>query len=138
MIGVSQVIPELDRRGLRNFGLTTGLIVAVIFGLFFPWVLSRPSPWWPWLLCAALAVWALTAPNSMRLLYLAWMRFGLVMGRITTPIVLGLMFFLIVTPVAWIRVLFGLDSMARSIDATQKTYRIPSVTQSAKNMEEPF
>ena len=28
------VIPELDRKGLREFGLVTGAIVAVLFGLF--------------------------------------------------------------------------------------------------------
>ena len=34
-------IPELDRKGLREFGLVTGGIVAVLFGLFFPWLLER-------------------------------------------------------------------------------------------------
>ena len=28
-------IPELDKRGLREFGLTTGAIVAVLFGIVF-------------------------------------------------------------------------------------------------------
>jgi hypothetical protein len=38
------VIPELDRKGLRDFGLVTGSIVAVLFGLFFPWLLERAWP----------------------------------------------------------------------------------------------
>ena len=31
-------IPELDREGLRQFGLTTGGIVAVLFGVVLPWL----------------------------------------------------------------------------------------------------
>ena len=39
-------IPQLDRKGLREFGLVTGVIVIVLFGLFFPWVLERAWPAW--------------------------------------------------------------------------------------------
>ena len=46
-MAVNQVIPELDRKGLREFGLTTGAAVIVIFGLFFPWVLDLAWPIWP-------------------------------------------------------------------------------------------
>ena len=41
-------IPELDRRGLRSFGLTTGLMVAALFGLALPWLLEHQVPIWPW------------------------------------------------------------------------------------------
>ena len=37
-------IPELDRKGLREFGITTGIIVVIIFGLFFPWLLEHAIP----------------------------------------------------------------------------------------------
>jgi hypothetical protein len=47
-------IPELGRKGLREFGLTTGIAIVVIFGLFFPWLLERPWPTWPWVIAAGL------------------------------------------------------------------------------------
>ena len=37
-------IPVLDRKGLREFGLVTGGIIAGLFGLFFPWLIERPFP----------------------------------------------------------------------------------------------
>lgn len=138
MAAVSHDIPDLDRKGLRSFGLTTGSIVAVLFGIFFPWLLERPVPWWPWMLGAILAGWALLAPGSLRLLYRGWMRFGLLMGRFTTPLILGLTFFLIFTPVALVRGLLRRDSMARSLDPAKETYRVHSAEQSAKRMEKPF
>ena len=34
-------IPELDRKGYREFGLVTGAIVAGLFGLLFPFLFSK-------------------------------------------------------------------------------------------------
>ena len=31
-------IPQLDKAGLRKFGITTGILIAVLFGLFIPWL----------------------------------------------------------------------------------------------------
>ena len=50
MEAIMHPIPELDRKGLREFGLTTGALIAAIFGLFFPWLLSVHIPLWPWIL----------------------------------------------------------------------------------------
>ena len=47
-------IPELDEKGLREFGLTTGIVFVVIFGLVFPWLLERNWPVWPWIVAALL------------------------------------------------------------------------------------
>ncbi len=69
MTAVSHVNPELDRKGLRSFGITTGAIVAVLFGLFFPWLLGHAMPLWPWVLFGTLAGWALVAPASLRPVY---------------------------------------------------------------------
>lgn len=40
-----------------------------------------------------------------------WMRFGLLLGAIVSPIVLGLMFFLLFTPIAISMRLFGRDEL---------------------------
>lgn len=138
MSAILHSIPELDRSGLRSFGLTTGMLVAVLFGLAIPWLLGRPLPWWPWALCVTLIAWALLAPASLRHLYAAWMKFGLLMSRVTTPVVLGVTFFVVLTPVAIVRGLLGRDSLARRLDSAQVTYRVPSKQQPPQSMERPF
>ena len=60
-MAIDHMIPELDRKGLREFGLTTGAAVVAIFGLFFPWMLELDWPVWPWVIAAALWV---TGPVS--------------------------------------------------------------------------
>ena len=131
-------IPELDRKGLREFGLTTGGIVAVLFGLFFPWLLARPVPRWPWILFGVLAVLALAAPMALRPIYQVWMKFGLLMSKITTPIIMAGVFFIALTPAALLMRLLGKDQLARRLDAKATTYRIKSVENPPKRIEKPF
>ena len=58
-------IPELDRKGLRNFVLTMGIVVAILFGLIMPWLLARQIElwnWpdsWPWVFFTVAAAWDL-------------------------------------------------------------------------------
>ena len=138
MVAVPHTIPELDRKGLRSFGLTTGSIVAVLFGLLFPWLLDHNLPLWPWVLFGVLALWALAAPTTLRPVYKVWMRFGLLMSRVTTPLILGLVFYVVITPVSLIRALLGKDAMARTFDKDTASYRITSRAPEKENLEKPF
>ena len=131
-------IPELDAKGLREFALVTGSIVAVLFGLFFPWLLDLPWPLWPWILAGVLVIWGLVAPASLRPVYRMWMRFGLLMNRIVTPVLLGAIFFLIITPVGLIRRMSSRAPVARSFEQAADSYRIPSRKQPREKMEKPF
>jgi len=133
-----QMIPELDRKGLREFGLVTGAAVVVIFGLFFPWMLGREWPGWPWAIAAALWSLALLQPLWLRSTYRAWMRFGLLASRVMTPLVLGIVFFAMIAPMAIVRRLFGSDPMQRTLDPNQKSYRIQSIKSPKDKLERPF
>jgi hypothetical protein len=137
-MAMDHTIPELDGRGLRQFGLTTGAIVAALFGLFFPWLLERNWPLWPWLIAGPLWALALIYPVWLRLIYRGWMRFGLLASRIMTPLVLGIVFFLVVTPLALVRRLSGRDAMRRNFDPNYKSYRVPSEKPALDRLEKPF
>jgi hypothetical protein len=130
-------IPELDRKGLREFGLVTGAIVALLFGLFFPWLLEHSIPIWPWAIFAVLGFWALVAPLSLRPVYRGWMRFGLLLSRVTTPIVMGLVFYVVITPFALTLKLAGKDAMKRKID-NRDTYRVTRENAREDSLEHPY
>jgi hypothetical protein len=137
-ITVSHAIPELDRKGLRHFGLLTGGIFAVLFGLFFPWLLERSWPLWPWIVLAVLGGVALIAPLALKPVYRLWMRLGLLLNRITTPLILGIVFYLIISPIGLVRRLKRHDAMARDFDAKTPSYRVPSTEKPSRNFERPF
>jgi hypothetical protein len=130
-------IKELDRKGLRQFALTTAAIVAGLFGLFFPWLLERPIPRWPWVIAGVLAAWGLAAPQSLRPVYRGWMWIGLMLSKVTTPLIMGIVFFLVITPMGLARRLSGKDSLARHFEPTG-SYRVPSHKSPIRNLEKPF
>jgi hypothetical protein len=134
----AHAIPELDRKGLRDFGLVTGSIVAVLFGLFFPWLLERGWPVWPWILFAVLGGVGLIAPLALKPVYRAWMWLGLLLNRITTPLILGIVFFLVISPIGLLRRLKRTDALDRSFDAKLPSYRVPSREKPANHLERPF
>lgn len=130
-------IPELNPRELREFGLLTGGIVAFLFGLFFPWLLGRALPIWPWLVFGVLGFGGLVAPLSLRPVYRAWMQFGLLLSKVTTPLIMGLIFYALITPIALFLKLAGKDAMCRQFDE-QESYRV--VRQAVRNdsLEHPY
>jgi len=130
-------IPELDRKSLREFGIVTGGIVAGLFGLFFPWVFERSYPIWPWVIFGVLGFWALIAPMSLRPVYRTWMRFGLLLSKITTPIIMGLVYYLVITPFALVLKVAGKDAMRRKF-AEQDSYRVTRDKIRKDSLEHPY
>jgi hypothetical protein len=133
----AQRIPDLDRKGLRDFALVTGAIISGLFGILMPWFFDLAWPMWPWVVAAILIIIGLTVPMALQPVYKIWMRFGLALNKVTTPVILGLVFFLVITPTGLIRRLVSDDSMARKLDESD-SYRIKSKKSSPKNLEKPY
>lgn len=123
---------------LRKFGLLTGAIMAVLFGLLFPWLFSKSLPLWPWIVAAVLSAWALIAPASLKPIYRGWMAIGAVLGWINTRIILGVMFFVMFFPAGLLMKIAGKDPMRRKLDTEAKTYRVNNTPPNSKHIERPY
>ena len=137
-MAIDHEIPELDQKGLREFGLTTGAAVVAIFGLFFPWMLELDWPVWPWVIAALFWSLALIYPLWLRWIDQAWMRFGLLASRVMTPLVLGVVFFGMILPMALVWRLRGKDPLHRAFDSNKKSYRVQSIKSPQEKLEKPF
>jgi hypothetical protein len=132
-------IPELDRAGLRKFGLTTGAIVALLFGFLLPWLFNLSHALWPWILAAILVFWALVLPTSLAPVYKGWMKVGMVLGFINTHIILFLLYYLVFFPVGLVIRIAGRDPMARTLtSAPGDSYRVASKQRDHKHFERPY
>jgi hypothetical protein len=138
MSAFDEAIPELDRAGLRRFGLVLAGMFAGVFGLALPWLFAYGMPWWPWLLALVLATWSLLAPDSLRAPYHVWMRFGLAIGRVMSVLVLGVVYLAIVAPLGLLMRVFGRDPMLRRLDRSCETYRQASQDRKPNHLENPF
>ena len=65
------------------------------------------------------------APGLLRPLNLIWLKFGLVLHKIVNPIVMGLLFFVVFTPMGFIIRLAGKDLLKLKRDATAPSYWSP-------------
>ncbi len=63
------------------------------------------------LLAAAFLAFTLFMPIALRPLNKAWYKLGLLMGRVVSPIVLGVLFFILITPIAIVMRLAGRDPL---------------------------
>jgi len=135
---MSVTIEKLDAAGYRKFGLTTGLIVVILFGFLIPWLFELNYSWWPWYIAAALAVPALIAPMALQPIYIGWMKFGNVMSWINTRIILGVLFYGMFLPIGIVMRLFGKDSMQRKLDKKLSSYRVISQNEPKDNVERPY
>ena len=134
----SLAIPNLDAAGLRRFGLTTGALLAALFGLLLPWVLGLKYPIWPWAVGTILIAWALVAPKSLNPVYRGWMRFGMFIGGIMNRVILSLVFFLVMLPLGLVMRLGRSDPLARRFDPKATSYRVASRVRPDSSMEKPF
>ena len=131
-------IPKLDTAGLKRFGLTMAGVIAVPFGLLLPFLFSYRFPIWPWPVAGVFLVWALAAPGSLNEVYRPWMRLGLALNRVVTPIIMGLVFFVVITPASFIMRIIGRDPMARRFDPDASTYRQPKQKSPKEKLERPY
>jgi len=91
----------------RQFGYLFAAVFTII--AFWPlWPLHAPNIWWLAGAVAWVAV-ALICPRLLAPLYKGWMKFGHVLGWINARIILGIVFFLLVTPIGLVMRLFGKD-----------------------------
>lgn len=131
-------IPELDTRGLREFGLVTGAIVAGLFGLVIPFIFGLNYPAWPWVLAVVLAAWSLVAPDTLKHPYHWWMRLGMAIGWVMNRVVLAVVFFVVMLPIGFIMRSLGNDPMSRKLDAEQESYRVDSTPTKPDQMNRPY
>jgi len=135
------VTTDFNRPGkivLKEFGFVMAGAIAGLFGILLPWLLGRSWPVWPWPLSGFFFIAAIAFPAVLRYVYVAWMRLGLLLNKITTPLILGILFYLVITPAGLIKRVFGRDAMRRECDDETESYRIASQQPDDEHMERPF
>lgn len=123
---------------MRQFGLILSAGLMGLFGGLFPLIFGREIAAWPWIVGSLILIPTLIMPRALKILYLPWMKFGAVMGWINTRIILGVIYFVLITPIGLVMRLCGHDPMRRRYDPNLKSYRRISEQRSIQHMERPF
>ena len=88
-----------------------GIVFSIVFLLIAIYPLINDDELRIWSLVIALIFLILGLINSKFLTPLnkLWFKFGLLLGKIISPVIMGLIFFLVVTPIAFIMRVIGKD-----------------------------
>ena len=126
-----------EKKELRNFGL----IVGGVFCLIAVWPAFRHGEairFWALVPGSLLIALGLLMPMTLGPIFRVWMKIGHVMGWINTRIILGLVFYLVVTPTGMIRRLFGKDPMGKAIRTDLNSYRIIPKLRPASHLKRQY
>src|SRR5712672_789619 len=97
--------PTIDRGPApESSDRSFGFVFAVVFAIIGCWPLIHGAAprWWALGLGAAFAALALARPQLLHPLNRAWLAFGRLLHRVVSPLVMGMVFFTVVTPTGWI------------------------------------
>ena len=106
----------------RNFGLVFATFFMII--CLYPVLKDENIRLWALLISIILCCLGLFLPKTLIVPNKLWFKLGLLLGAIVAPIVMGIIFFLTVTPIGIIMRLFGKDIINQKIKKTAKSYWI--------------
>ena len=115
--------PIPSTRQLREFGLVVGGLIVLLFCWLLPALHRHPPALGPLWIGAPLLILGLIAPRLLHQPYRAWMALGHGLGWINSHLILGLVYVLVLLPIALIMRLLGHDPLRRRWDANATTYR---------------
>ena len=106
----------------RNFGLVFFVVLLIVS----MWPITYGDSIRIWLVIISMIFLILGLMNSKLLTPLnkLWFKFGMILGAIIAPIVMGIIFFLVVTPIGLVMKIMGKDLLNKKFDKKKKTYWI--------------
>ena len=103
-----------------------GLLFFVVFLIVSLWPLTHEGSIriWSVIISAVFLILGLINSKLLTPLNLLWFKFGMILGAIISPIVMGIVFFLVVTPTGLILRIMGKDLLNKNYDKEKETYWI--------------
>lgn len=103
-----------------------GLVFTAVFGLVGIWpALHGEAPrWWSLALAAAILAIVLIRPGLLAHPNRWWARFGMLLGKVVSPIVLGVLYYFTVVPVGFLMRIAGKDPLRLRFEPKDGTYWI--------------
>jgi hypothetical protein len=107
----------------RSFGLVFTVFCTIVAMVQFLWGSSDAA--WGWVIAAILfATFALAYSRALRPLNILWFKFGMLLHRIVSPVILGVLFYGVFTPIGqWMR-LIGKRPLNLAYDEKADSYWI--------------
>ena len=106
----------------RSFGIV--FFVVFLFIALYPITYSEDIRIWSLIISFIFIILGLLNSKILTPLNKSWFKFGVILGKIISPIIMGIIFFLVVTPIGLIMKLLGKDLLRLKYNKKDNTYWI--------------
>ena len=113
---------HIPKKTLREFGFLIGFIFPFLIGWILPLIGGHSFRTWTLFISVPSIILAFTKPLLLLYPYRAWIKLGHILGWVNSRIILGLVFFIVLQPIALIMRILGHDPL-RTKKFSQKSYR---------------
>lgn len=115
----------------RSFGFVFAAVFAIIG--FFPLWGGGEVRSWALLVALAFLLLAFLRPGLLHPLNRLWFKFGMLLSMVVSPIVMGILFFVTVTPIGLLVQFFKKDPLKQNFDPAAKSYWIEVDQEASEN-----
>jgi len=106
----------------KSFGIVFSIFFIIVF--FFPFFKDESLNTWALIPSVIFLVLGLKNSKILTPLNIFWIKLGILIGKFVSPIIMGLVFFLVVTPIGLIFRSAGKDFLRLKKNSTKNTYWI--------------
>jgi Saxitoxin biosynthesis operon protein SxtJ len=116
---------EIKPSSDRSFGLVIATSFLIV--TFWPVIHAEPLRWWALGMAAVFAVLALLWTAALAPINKLWTKLGVLLYRIVSPVVMALLFYVTVTPIALLMRMLGKDPLRLRRDPDATSYWIDRI-----------
>ena len=113
---------DLSKKQLQKFSYLIGLGLPIIIGWIVPLILGHHFRTWTLYVSVPILILGIVKPMLLLYPYKAWMSLGHVLGWVNSRLILGLVFLIILQPIALIMKFFNYDPLKKR-KSSVKSYR---------------
>ena len=111
-----------SNKQLREFGLIIGFGFPIIIGWLIPAIGGHIFRSWSLWVGFPLLILGILKPSLLSYPYKGWMTLGLALGWVNSRLILGLIYLIILQPIAIVMKIFGYDPL-RLKKSNERSYR---------------
>ena len=121
---------EIKLGSNRSFGIVFFIVFVLI--AIYPLINQGEVRIWSLIISFLFLFLGLLNSKILTPLNKLWFRFGLFLGKIISPIIMGVIFFLVVTPIGFLMRFFGKDVLNLKLNKKKSSYWIEKVGPKSK------
>ena len=105
----------------NNSNKSFGIVFFLVFSLiaFFPLINSEPIRVWSLAISIIFLILGLINSKLLTPLNLAWIKFGELLGKVIAPIVMGIIYFFVITPIGLFMRILGKDLLNTKLSSNR-------------------